>query len=301
MKICQAIAVGLAIGLASAVTSAAAGPAAQHNWMREYVKLREQAMLERALGAERAAKLRSVSPTIVGGKKATPDANPFQVGLLFADEPDNFRAQYCGGSLYKPNVVVTAAHCSDFVRARDVQVLTGTRKLDGSGTRRNVSSIIINPDWDPNTFDSDVAVWILTSEATGIETARLARPDLEPTQGRSLATGWGNTETHGFPVALRQVFVPLVSREQCNEPQSYDGAVTDTMICAGLEQGGKDTCQGDSGGPLTTRPTLAQRGVGAYDVLTGITSWGQGCADPNFFGVYTRVAVFRDWINAQIP
>jgi secreted trypsin-like serine protease len=54
------------------------------------------------------------------------------------------------------------------------------------------------------------------------------------------------------------------------------------MLCAGLKQGGKDTCQGDSGGPLT--------GGKGNTVLSGITSWGRGCARPNFFGVYTNVA-----------
>ena len=67
------------------------------------------------------------------------------------------------------------------------------------------------------------------------------------------------------------------------------------MICAGLEEGGKDTCQGDSGGPLTRRLD------DTFNVLTGITSWGEGCADPNRFGVYTRVSRFRDWIINQYP
>jgi secreted trypsin-like serine protease len=283
--------------------TAAATAAPKHNWMREYVQLREQAVLERAVGAERAAAIRAATPRIVGGTRAQKNANPFQVGLLFKMQPDNFFAQYCGGSLYKPNVVVTAAHCSDFVAAGDVQVLTGTRKLDGSGTRRNVLEIIVHPDFDPVTLDSDIAVWILESNATGIETVKLTGRSDEPGAGvNSLATGWGNTDTSNpnFPIALRQVFVPLVSRKDCNDADSYDGQITKTMICAGLEKGGKDTCQGDSGGPLTTSKAW-EPGIGHYDFLTGITSWGTGCAEPELFGVYTRVSVFKDWIEDQLP
>jgi trypsin len=279
------------IGLAATMSPALGQE--RHNWMREYVELRVQAMTARALGPNVMAP--AAESRIVGGTIAAPGSNPFQVGLLTKSIKNNFRAQYCGGSLIRANVVVTAAHCSDFVRARQVQVLTGARRLDGSGTRRGVQRIIIHPSWNPRTFNNDVAVWILNSSATGIPLALLASTD--PAVGTSLlATGWGNTETSGYPVDLMQVFVPLVSPANCNDANSYNGAVTAEMICAGYDAGGADTCQGDSGGPLTHRGAS-----NTFRVLTGITSWGEGCADPNFFGVYTRVSQFRTWILSQLP
>merc|ERR1719337_693118 len=63
------------------------------------------------------------------------------------------------------------------------------------------------------------------------------------------------------------------------------------MICAGdTADGGEDACQGDSGGPL-----FGIDADGNY-VLTGIVSWGYGCADRNFPGVYARVSYAREWI-----
>jgi secreted trypsin-like serine protease len=92
-----------------------------------------------------------------------------------------------------------------------------------------------------------------------------------------------------YPKELQQVQVPIVSLSDCKE--SYGSEITARMICAGLPAGGKDSCQGDSGGPLIVRDSQ-----GRWQVLAGIVSWGEGCALPGFFGVYSRVAVLRKWL-----
>ena len=249
--------------------------------MREYVRLRVAERNLQAMPADLTSEEldQIVSPMIVGGTVAGAADNPFQVALLTKSVADNFQAQFCGGTLYKSNYVITAAHCSDFTTASQVQVLTGTRNLDGTGVRRNVTRIVIHPSWNPNTFNNDVAVWQLSTSATGIPLASLATAD--PAVGTSLlATGWGALSEGGsFPINLRKVSLPLVSRTNCNDANSYNGQITTAMLCAGRDSGGIDTCQGDSGGPLA-------RG----SVLTGIVSWGNGCARPNFFGVYTRIS-----------
>jgi len=53
-----------------------------------------------------------------------------------------------------------------------------------------------------------------------------------------------------------------------------------------------DTCQGDSGGPLMAF-------VNNTWILAGLTSFGQGCAEAGYPGVYTRVSSFISFIDAN--
>jgi len=87
-----------------------------------------------------------------------------------------------------------------------------------------------------------------------------------------------------------QVVVPVDNRDLCNA--SYSGALDDTMVCAGdLKEGGIDSCQGDSGGPL-----MAYRND--HWELFGVVSWGKGCAEPGYPGIYGYLpaAGMVDWI-----
>jgi secreted trypsin-like serine protease len=88
---------------------------------------------------------------------------------------------------------------------------------------------------------------------------------------------------------LLQVALPIVSQTQCR--QVYRG-LTDNMLCAGYSQGGKDACQGDSGGPFMCY-------VKGRWQLTGIVSYGHGCAKPGVPGVYARVNRYLSWIQSM--
>lgn len=102
----------------------------------------------------------------------------------------------------------------------------------------------------------------------------------------AVVTGWGKT-SQGSPIQLQTVSMPIVSKEICNEAYKNFGGLPKAQICAAYYgEGGKDACDGDAGGPLTIEGRLA-----------GIVSWGNGCAKPDFPGVYTEIAAHRDWID----
>ena len=105
----------------------------------------------------------------------------------------------------------------------------------------------------------------------------------EPTDGtKCWITGWGRLASCGVtPNILQQAQVPIVNRTCCDK--AYPGKIHDSMICAGLKQGGIDTCHGDSGGPMVCE-----------------TSWGYGCAQPWKFGVHAKVKYLLPWLNQTL-
>ncbi|CAG9765523.1 unnamed protein product [Ceutorhynchus assimilis] len=108
----------------------------------------------------------------------------------------------------------------------------------------------------------------------------------------SVAVGWGATSQQGqISTKLREVTVPIMSNIDCKRT-GYTSRITDNMLCAGFKEGKKDSCQGDSGGPLHIIN-------GSYHNIVGIVSWGEGCAQPNYPGVYTRVNRYITWIMSN--
>ena len=50
-----------------------------------------------------------------------------------------------------------------------------------------------------------------------------------------------------LPDILQYVNVPLMTNEDCKKTGYGSSAIKDSMVCAGYDEGKKDSCQGDSG------------------------------------------------------
>lgn len=231
---------------------------------------------------------------IVGGHDAKPGQWPWMVALatkgIFP-----YDGQFCGGTLIRPDWVITAAHCLQGETTKTFDVVADIFDLtEDNGQRVAVKRIFKQPDFNPISLDSDLALLQLAKPVT--DAISLPLFDGSTTLSGLSATiiGWGllNENEDTYPGALQEVDLPIQPNSTCIA--SYGKSeFTDNMLCAGLAQGGKDSCSGDSGGPLMVQQN------GAW-VLAGITSWGSGCARPDLYGVYTRVAKFVGFVDKII-
>ncbi|MFF3655269.1 S1 family peptidase [Streptomyces olivochromogenes] len=224
---------------------------------------------------------------IVGGTTTTTTAYPFMMQITDASQN-----QFCGGTLVAANKVVTAAHCMVGETTSSVRVIGGRTYLNGTnGTVSKVSKIWINPDYTDATNGDDVAVLTLSTSMSYTTASYVASTDsgVYATGATARIIGWGTTSESGSSSnQLRTATVPIVSNSSCAGSYGSDFVASD-MVCAGYTNGGTDTCQGDSGGPLL---------IGG--VLAGITSWGNGCAEAGYPGVYTRLTTFSNLVKTQI-
>ncbi|XP_069858688.1 coagulation factor X-like isoform X2 [Dipodomys merriami] len=232
---------------------------------------------------------------IVGGRDCEAGECPWQA-LLINEENEGF----CGGTILNQFHILTAAHCLH--QAKRFKVRVGDRNTEqeeGNEAVHEVEVIVKHNKFVKETYDFDIAVLRLKTPIVfrmNVAPACLPQKDWAEatlmTQKSGIVSGFGRTHEKGRQsTTLKMLEVPYVDRNTCKLSSSF--SITPNMFCAGYDAKLEDACQGDSGGPHVTRFKDTY-------FVTGIVSWGEGCARKGKYGVYTKVTAFLKWIDRSM-
>jgi len=250
----------------------------------------------------------SAQQKVVGGVDVDIKDYPWQIALTSSPTGSGF----CGGSIIGDSWVLTAAHCVNGDSPSGLYIRAGaSASFASGGDSYSVNQIIVHPDYSGNSFDFALVEingeFAYNSNVQKIDLIDANEIAAGVQAGGVMATitGWGTTSSGGsLASVLQMVEAPIVENDvACGSATDSNGnagqypctSLDESMICAGdLINGGEDACQGDSGGPLVVRSADNSKWL-----LIGATSWGYGCADVIYPGVWSKVSYVLDWIDAN--
>jgi len=259
----------------------------------------------------------AASARIINGFEVSNSRYPYTASLQYANE------HFCGGALIAPDIVLTAGHCSGLsLSGIAYDVVIGRHDLGKfwTGRRIRMKDEVRHPLYDEDTVDNDFNIVLLSERIDDGGYVRVnadgdvpagPHPDNDLMGDPLSVVGWGDTDERDDVTSsssvLMETTVHAMTNGECEEAEGMavgqwgtvwtdlEGGITGNMLCARADD--TDACQGDSGGPLIKRGNSPD---GALDELVGIVSWGLGCADDVFPGVYSRVSAQYDWIRTTV-
>ncbi|XP_046968093.1 brachyurin-like [Vanessa cardui] len=239
---------------------------------------------------------------MLGAVTSERSSRPYQVAL-YLRVGETGEIGFCGGSLVHQQWVLTAAHCCFHgdEKVTHAQAILGAYSLYDryeNGRRLiNVDEFIVHPEWDPNTFENDLALLKLQNSVQTSDTINIVRlPYLSTVSSNfaglgAIASGWG-IASEGVPFispTLREQRLTVITDNLCNT--LYFHNLPSNVICGFSVTSG--TCKGDNGGPLTIFSNITEE-----TILIGVASFiaAEGCNN-DMPSVFTRVQHRLNWIS----
>ncbi|XP_071862139.1 clotting factor G beta subunit [Bombus fervidus] len=249
---------------------------------------------------------------LVGGQNAIPHEFPWMVSI------SRKGGHFCGGTILNSRFVLTAAHClcsgSSIIPTGQLRISLGEYNLKGpevpASKEERVTNVILHPGHKCGKYVDDIALLELARPIAWSESVKPAclpvatgKPGYSAFGGElAKAAGWGwfgeDRSKYKRADVLQKVEVRVIENNVCREWYASQGKSTrveSNQMCAGHEEGGRDSCWADSGGPL-----MIGSQAGGNIMVVGVVSSGVGCARPRLPGVYTRVSEYIPWITQHV-
>jgi len=218
-----------------------------------------------------------------------PNAPEHDAVVALATVKNGYASFFCSGTMIRPNVVLSAAHCLKGQRANKVIAIVGDNWIDGinAGTYYWGASLKVHPLYNSRTNVNDIAMLKLAVNVPGVTPVPEAPANVGLTVGERLNfAGFGQTEdgTVGTKMQVDSNLDGFGCDADCG--CGRDSGDVNSMICYDQQDNGP--CFGDSGGPA-----FVYRGGSAY--VGGMTSYGDSAC--TVYGVSSRADTAEAFIH----
>lgn len=225
---------------------------------------------------------------IVGGRNASIEEFPYLVSV------QNF-GHYCGGGIISQKWVLSAITCYVYIGGL---IRAGSTYSEEGGSLHTIVQIIEHEEFDFTDLTNGVVFnniqLLRVSEPFKFDKTRqpmvLFNANEEvPAYTLGKLAGWGFTENNQVSQNLKAVDLKTMTPQECKNSYDLFGGIQEDQFCAGNPGFKQGACLRDIGSPFAINGRIA-----------GFVSWTNGCGDPEYHGVYTKISSYIPWIQEKL-